>query len=128
MAALSRLASSTHRQIEILPGDTVIIAAHAIPGNAKALARIIDQLYMLGAHVVYGAEHAPMHVSGHGSQEELKLMLTLMKPTFFVPIHGEYRMLFKHRQLAQATGVKAENIFIVSNGDTVEIDGRGARL
>ncbi len=123
MAALSRLASSNHRQLSILAGDTVIFAATPIPGNERGVSRIIDNLFLLGANVVYGSGNATgMHVSGHACQEELKLMLTLMKPKYFIPIHGEYRMLHQHRLLAESVGVEKENIFIISNGDVVDIN------
>lgn len=122
MAALSRLASSSYRQVEVLPEDTVIFAAGPIPGNEKSITRIIDNLYTLGAHVIYGSGNITgMHVSGHACQEELKLMLTLMKPKYFVPIHGEYRMLHHHQRLAESVGVERNNIFIVQNGDVVDI-------
>lgn len=126
MSALTRMAKGTHRQIEIVPGDTVIFAATPIPGNEKFVSRTIDQLFKAGARVVYGLEG--VHVSGHGSQEELKLMLNLMKPTFFIPIHGEFRMLRQHAKLAEATGVRTENIFLIENGDVVEINDGHARL
>ena len=101
MAALSRLASSSYRQVEVLPEDTVIFAARPIPGNEKSITRIIDNLYTLGAHVIYGSGNVTgMHVSGHACQEELKLMLTLMKPKYFIPIHGEYRMLHHHQSFS----------------------------
>lgn len=119
MAALSRLANSSHRLMEIQAGDTVLLAANPIPGNERNVSRIVDNLYMLGAKVIYGSR-SELHVSGHGSQEELKLMLTLMKPEYFIPIHGEYRMLHHHSLLAEAVGVKPENIFILKNGDIVE--------
>lgn len=119
MAALSRLASSNHRVMEIQAGDIVIIAANPIPGNERNVSRIVDNLYTLGAHVIYGSR-SELHVSGHGSQEELKLMLTLMKPQYFIPIHGEYRMLHQHRLLAEAVGVRSDQIFILNNGDVVE--------
>ncbi|TMV45319.1 ribonuclease J [Paenibacillus mesophilus] len=119
MAALSRLASSNHRVMEIQAGDMVIIAANPIPGNERNVSRIVDNLYTLGAHVIYGSK-SELHVSGHGSQEELKLMLTLMKPEYFIPIHGEYRMLHQHRLLAEAVGVQSNHIFILNNGDVVE--------
>lgn len=119
MAALSRLANSSHRQIEIQAGDTVLIAANPIPGNERNVSRIVDQLYVLGAKVIYGSR-SELHVSGHASQEELKLMLTLMKPEYFIPIHGEYRMLHHHALLAEAVGVDPEKIFILKNGDVVE--------
>ncbi|QRG65437.1 ribonuclease J [Brevibacillus choshinensis] len=129
MSALTRMARSAHRKIDILPGDTVIIAATPIPGNEKYVARTIDQLSRIGAEVIYGG-HGPngtVHVSGHGSQEELRLMLNLMKPKFFIPIHGEYRMLKTHSLLAEQVGVPEENIFLLDNGDTVEISGGRAR-
>lgn len=119
MAALARLASSSNRQMEVHPGDTVLIAAGPIPGNERHLSRVIDNLYLLGAQVIYGAR-SELHVSGHGSQEELKLMLTLMKPDYFIPIHGEYRMLHHHRLLAESVGVKGDHIFILKNGELVE--------
>jgi ribonuclease J len=124
MAALARLAGGSHRQLGISQGDTVIIAATPIPGNERNVARIVDQLYQLKAKVIYGSGSSTgMHVSGHGSQEELKLMLTLMKPEYFVPIHGEYRMLYQHRLLAESVGVKSDHIFVVNNGDLVEASG-----
>ncbi|RAR42309.1 ribonuclease J [Paenibacillus sp. MDMC362] len=129
MAALSRLANSKHPHIEILPGDTVIIAAGAIPGNERNLAHVIDNLYVLGAQVIYGSGSASgMHVSGHGSQEELKLMLTLMKPDYLIPVHGEFRMLYQHRQLADSVGIPNENVFIIQNGDTIQIQQGMASL
>ncbi|MFD1957587.1 ribonuclease J [Paenibacillus thailandensis] len=124
MAALSRLASSTHPLMAIEPGDTVIFASSPIPGNEKNVAAILDHLYLLGANVI----NSGMHVSGHGSQEELKLMLTLMKPKYFVPIHGEYRMLHRHRQLAESVGVDPERIFIMRNGDVLEVNRKHAYL
>lgn len=129
MSALTRMARSAHRKIDILPGDTVIIAATPIPGNEKYVSRTIDQLSRIGAEVIYGG-HGPngtVHVSGHGSQEELRLMLNLMKPKYFIPIHGEYRMLKTHALLAEQVGVAEENIFLLDNGDTVEISGGRAR-
>ncbi|WP_435877175.1 ribonuclease J [Sporosarcina highlanderae] len=128
MAALSRLSTGTYRQVSILPGDTVILASSPIPGNEKSVSRIVDNLYLLGAKVIYGSGSASgMHVSGHGFQEELKLMLTLMKPKYFIPIHGEYRMLQQHRILAESVGVEGENIFIINNGDVVDIQQSVAR-
>ena len=122
MAALSRLSSSNFRQVEVQPEDTVIFASTPIPGNEKSVARIIDNLFLLGAKVIYGSGSVTgMHVSGHACQEELKLMLTLMKPKYFIPIHGEFRMLYQHRLLAESVGVERENIFIINNGDVVDI-------
>ncbi|SET24267.1 ribonuclease J [Paenibacillus sp. NFR01] len=126
MAALSRLANGSNRQMEISRGDTVLLAANPIPGNERNVSRIVDNLYLLGAKVIYGSK-SELHVSGHGSQEELKLMLTLMKPEYFIPIHGEYRMLHHHRLLAEAVGVQAENIFLLKNGEVVESAGGKVR-
>ncbi|ARF13707.1 ribonuclease J [Sporosarcina ureae] len=127
MAALSRLSTSTYRQVSVLAGDTVILASSPIPGNEKSVSRIIDNLFHLGAKVIYGSgSTSGMHVSGHAFQEELKLMLTLMKPTYFIPIHGEFRMLQQHRTLAESVGVKSENVFIINNGDVVDIKNTAA--
>lgn len=128
MAALSRLASSNYRQVEILPEDTVIFASSPIPGNERNVSRVIDNLYRLRAKVIYGSGSATgMHVSGHACQEELRLMLTLMKPKYFIPIHGELRMLHQHRLIAESVGVERENIFIINNGDVVDVNNSIAR-
>ncbi len=128
MSALTRMARSTHRKVDILPGDTVIIAATPIPGNERYVGRTVDELFRLGANVIYGpGSVSGVHVSGHGSQEELKLMLNLIKPKYFIPIHGEYRMLRLHGKLGESIGIDRENIFIVDNGDTVEFQGGVAR-
>ncbi|MCL6446261.1 MAG: ribonuclease J [Alicyclobacillus sp.] len=124
MSALTRMARSAHRKVEILPGDTVVLASSPIPGNEKYVARTIDQLFRVGANVIYQG----VHVSGHGSQEELKLMLNLVQPKYFLPVHGEFRMQRMHANLATATGVDPDNIFILDNGDTVEFEGGTARL
>lgn len=128
MSALTRMARNTHKKLDILPGDTVIIAAHPIPGNEKYVARTVDQLFRIGADVIYGGSETGVHVSGHASQEELKLMLNLIRPQYFIPIHGEYRMLRQHAMLAESVGIKKENIFIVDNGDTVEFQNGKARF
>jgi ribonuclease J len=128
LAALSRLSSSSYRDVEILPEDTVIFAASPIPGNERDVSRIVDNLFQLGAKVIYGSSSVTgMHVSGHGYQEDLKLMLTLMKPKYFIPIHGEFRMLHQHRLLAESVGVKKKNTFIIKNGDVVDIENETAR-
>jgi len=128
MSALTRMARSTHRKVDILPGDTVIIAATPIPGNERYVGRTVDELMRIGAHVIYGpGSITGVHVSGHGSQEELKLMLNIMKPKYFIPIHGEYRMLRQHGLLAESVGIPKEDIFIVDNGETVEIQDGVAR-
>ncbi|WP_048602444.1 ribonuclease J [Rubeoparvulum massiliense] len=127
MSALSRMAYATHKSVDILPGDTVIIAATPIPGNERYVGRIIDKLYRIGATVIHGSREHNIHVSGHGSQEDLKLMLNLMKPQYFVPIHGEFRMQKQHAQLSIDCGVDPENIFLLENGDSVEITEDQAR-
>lgn len=128
LAALARLSNASFRGVEILPDDTVILAAGPIPGNEKSVSKIIDNLFELGARVIYGSgSSSGMHVSGHGYQEDLKLMLTLMRPKYFIPIHGEYRMLHHHRLLAESVGVEQGNTFIMNNGDVVDIKNSTAR-
>lgn len=127
MSALTRMARATHRKVEIMPGDTVIIASNPIPGNEKFISRTIDQLFRIGAKVIYQAISG-VHVSGHGSQEELKLMLSLVRPKYFVPVHGEYRMLKRHIELAVATGVNPDNCYIVDIGDQVEFQHGKCRI
>ncbi|HZK55247.1 MAG TPA: ribonuclease J [Desulfosporosinus sp.] len=127
MAALTRMANHSHRQISIYPGDTVILSASPIPGNEKAVSRNIDQLFKLGAKVIYEAISG-MHVSGHASQEELKLMLSMVKPKYFIPVHGEYRMLVKHAELAEQVGIPRENIFVAEIGSVIEFTSDGAKF
>lgn len=127
MSALTRMARSSHRKVDIMPGDTVIIAATPVPGNEKYVGRTIDELFRLGANVIYSGSNSGVHVSGHGSQEELKLMLNLMKPKFFIPIHGEFRMQRRHAILAESVGVEPSNIFITELGEVIEISGGAAR-
>ncbi len=128
LAALARLSTGSNRDVKVHPGDTVVFAASPIPGNEKDVSRIVDNLFQLGAHVIYGSSTITgMHVSGHGYQEDLKLMLTLMKPKYFIPIHGEYRMLYQHRLLAEAVGVEAGHTFIINNGDVVDVQNGIAR-
>jgi len=119
MSALTRMAMSDHRKVDIVPGDTVVISATPIPGNEKLVARTIDYLLRQGADVVYEATSG-IHVSGHASQEELKLMHNLIRPKFFIPVHGEYRHLKKHAKLAQDMGMAKENIFVAENGQVLE--------
>jgi ribonuclease J len=114
------MSTSDHKKISIIPGDTVIISASAIPGNEKMVARTINHLFKQGAAVIYESVSG-IHVSGHASQEELKLMLNLTKPKFFIPVHGEYRHLVQHARLAIEVGVNAENVIIAENGDIVEV-------
>ena len=118
LAALTRISKGEHRQIQIRPGDTVVFSANPIPGNTIAVVNTIDRLMIQGANVIYG-RHQGIHVSGHGAQEDQKLMLALTKPKFFVPVHGEHRMLVKHAQTAHSMGIAAENTVIINNGDIV---------
>ena len=124
MAGLARMANRDHRFVEIQPGDTVIVSASPIPGNEEYVSRTIDNLFKAGANVFYHTIKRA-HVSGHASQEELKLMLGLTKPTYFVPIHGEFRMQVQHGRLAIETGVRPENVFIIENGVPIEISHDG---
>ncbi|MGD0152232.1 MAG: ribonuclease J [Thermacetogeniaceae bacterium] len=127
MSALSRMAASDHSRIEIIPGDTIIISASPIPGNEKLVHKTIDQLFRQGAEVIYEPSSG-VHVSGHASQEELKLMLNLVKPKFFIPVHGEYRHLIRHAQLAESVGISPENIFVAENGDVLEFSEDQGRI
>ena len=128
MAGLARMANRDHRFVEITAGDTVIVSASPIPGNEEYVARTIDNLFKVGANVFYHAIKRA-HVSGHASQEELKLMLNLTKPRYMIPIHGEFRMLVQHGRLASDVGVSSENIFIIENGQPIEFlaDGSARR-
>jgi len=119
MSALTRMAMNDHRKVEIYPGDTVIISATPIPGNEKSVSKTIDALLRLGADVVHEGS-AGVHVSGHASQEELKLMLTLVRPKYLIPVHGEHRMLISHGKLGEELGIPKENIFVGTNGQVFE--------
>lgn len=119
MSALTRMAMSDHKKVDIVPGDTIIISANPIPGNEKMVSRTIDFLLRQGAEVIYEATSG-IHVSGHPSQEELKLLHNLIRPKFFIPVHGEYRHLVKHAKLAQDMGMPRENIFVAENGQVLE--------
>jgi ribonuclease J len=125
MSALTRLSVRDHKHFKIVPGDTVVISATPIPGNEKAVSRTINNLYRIGANVIHGSS-GNAHVSGHASQEELLLMLNLVRPKYFIPIHGEYRMLVTHGRLAQTTGVAGDNVFVAENGDVLEFTPGGA--
>ena len=126
LAALSRVAAGTHRSIEVGPGDTVVVAAHPIPGNERGVSRTINGLMKKGADVHYSPLQN-VHVSGHGAQEEQKLVLALLKPRFLVPVHGEFRMLKHHANTAMSLGIPEENIFILENGNTLEFKNGKAR-
>jgi ribonuclease J len=125
MSALSRLAVRDHPRMKIVAGDTIVISATPIPGNEKSVGRTINNLYRLGANVVHGTGDIAAHVSGHASQEELLLMLNLVRPKYFIPVHGEYRMLVTHAGLAQKTGVDPANCFVIENGDVIEFTSAG---
>jgi ribonuclease J len=125
MSGLARMANRDHRFVEIQPGDTVIVSASPIPGNEEYVARTIDNLFKAGANVYYHTIKRA-HVSGHASQEELKLMLGMTKPRYFIPMHGEFRMLVQHGRLAIETGVLPENVFIIENGTPIEIFADGS--
>ena len=121
MAGLTRMAYSEHRKLQIRPSDTVVISASPIPGNEKYISRVINQLYRCGANVVYEAM-AEVHVSGHAKQEELKLMHALVRPKYFIPVHGEYRMLWQHAVLAESMGMDSRNIVIPEIGQVIEMN------
>lgn len=127
MSALARMSDGVHKQIKIKRGDTVILSSKFIPGNEKAIIQIINNLYKLGAHVVY-EKIANVHVSGHAHKGELKMMINLVKPEYFIPIHGEYRHLFHHAALAAGVGIPQSNIFLVENGQEVIFDKTGGRI
>lgn len=127
MSALSRMASNEHRQVTITPQDLIIISANPIPGNEKLVGRVVNDLMKAGASVIYEAMY-DVHVSGHACQDELKLMLSLTRPKFFIPIHGEYKHMFKHKELALQLSIPEENIFIADNGNVLETDGVEMKL
>jgi ribonuclease J len=127
MAALSRVAVNSHKWISVEPGDDVVISARVIPGNEKSIFRMIDHLYRRGARVHYqDGSQPPVHVSGHGSAEELKLMLNLIRPKYFVPIHGEYRQLYGHTVMARGLAAVTNEVFLLESGDVLEFDAQGA--
>jgi ribonuclease J len=127
MSALSRMANAEHKKVEIMPGDRVIISASPIPGNEKFVSRLIDELFKQGADVIYHSI-TDTHVSGHACQEELKLIHALVQPKFFIPVHGEYKHLRQHAKIAEKMGMDPANIFILSNGRTLELDANTARV
>lgn len=127
MSALSRIAASEHKKVEIAPGDLVIISANPIPGNEKTISKVINELFKKGAEVIYEAL-AEVHVSGHACQEELKLVHSLVKPKFFMPVHGEYRHLRQHADLAKKLGMKSDDIFIMDVGKVLELTEDSAKI
>lgn len=128
MSALSRMAVDTHKHVSVEPGDTVVVSARMIPGNEKAIGRMLNHFARRGAEIVAGSTQPPIHVSGHASQEELKMLLQLVRPKYFVPLHGEYRQLAAHAKLAeQVLGSQLEKAFVLDTGDTLLIDKLGAR-
>lgn len=126
MSSLSRMAMNDHKQIQIREGDVVILSSRVVPGNGRAIARVIDHLYRRGADVIY-EEVSDIHVSGHASQEEQKIMINLVRPKFFIPIHGEYRHLYHHARLAESLNILKENIFILENGNVAEFTKENGR-
>ncbi len=127
LSGLTRMASGEHKQVHIIPGDVVIVSASPIPGNERTIGRTIDNLFRQGA-TVYHEKGDAIHVSGHASRGELEMLLNMVKPKFFMPIHGEYRMLYKHAQLAQQLGITPENTFVMENGQVLELSSRYARV
>ncbi len=127
LSALTRMSKMEHRQIEIRRGDVVVFSAHPIPGNEKLVSRVINDLFAIGATVIYDSV-SEIHVSGHARQEELKLMLSLVQPKFFIPIHGEKRHLIQHKEMSIKIGLKEENVFLLSNGDVLEVDKNEAKV
>ena len=127
MSALYRMAFSEHRQINIQAGDRVIISASAIPGNENMISKVIDELFHKGAEVIYD-RNTELHVSGHASQEEQKMMLALVKPKYFIPVHGEYRMLVKHAELGKLMGIEPKNIVIAENGKVIELSKKSIKV
>ena len=124
MAALSRMASNMHRKVQIKPGDTVIFSSNPIPGNEKAVSRVINELSMKGADVIF----QDAHVSGHACQEEIKLIYSLVHPKYAIPVHGEYRHLKAQAQVAESLGIPKENIFLLSSGDVLELNEEKAQV
>ncbi len=126
MSALYRMAFSGHRQVEIVPGDRIIISASAIPGNELMITKVIDELFAKGAEVIYDRA-SNLHVSGHACQEELKMMIALTKPKYFIPLHGETRMLFKHAEIARSMGVEPKNVIVSGIGHIIELTGKSIK-
>jgi ribonuclease J len=129
MSALSRVAVDNHKNLSVEQGDTVVLSARVIPGNEKSIGRMMNHFARRGADIVYGSMNPPVHVSGHASEEELKLVLNLVRPRYFIPIHGEYRQMARHARLAEhLKSAGLEQTFVLETGDTIEIDRMGARV
>ena len=126
MSALTRMAYSDHRKVEITKDDLIIISATPIPGNERSISNVINELFKIGCEVVYSALQ-DVHVSGHACQEELKLILALTKPKFFIPVHGEHRHLVLHKELAASVGIPEKNSFVLANGHVLELDKDSAK-
>lgn len=124
MAALSRMAASIHKKVTIKPGDTIIFSSNPIPGNEKAVSNVINELFRKGAEVIF----QDAHVSGHACKEEIKLIYSLVKPKYAIPVHGEYKHLRAHANIVEELGIPKENIYILSSGDVLELDGDGAQV
>ena len=127
MSALSRIAAGEHRSVKLKKGDMVVLSSTPVPGNEKTVSNVVNKLFEKGAEVIY-SDIADIHVSGHACQEELKLLHSLIKPKFFMPVHGEYRHLIRHARLAEGLGMKKENIFILENGDILDVTKRSAHM
>ncbi len=126
-AVLGRLATGQHRSLDVMEGDTIVLSSHTIPGNEETVSRTINRLFQRGADVIYDPI-APVHVSGHANQEEMRLLMSLTNPKFFMPIHGELRHLRAHARLAMQSGIQSQNVFVVENGQVIEVDRHGARM
>ena len=124
MAALSRMAANMHRKVQVKSGDTVILSSNPIPGNEKAVSKIINELTMMGANVIF----QDVHVSGHACQEEIKLIYSLVHPKYAIPVHGEYRHMKAQADIAAALGIPKDNIFILHSGDVLELDEKKAEI
>ena len=124
MAALSRMAADIHKKVTIKPGDLIVFSSHPIPGNEKAVSNVINELYEKGAEVIF----QDVHVSGHACQEDIKLIYSLVKPKYAIPVHGEYRHLIAQKNLALQLGIPKENIFVMKTGDVLELDQKSAKV
>ena len=126
-SALTRISNSDHKHLKIKKGDTIVVSASPIPGNEKAISKTIDNLFRQGAEVFYN-KNSQVHVHGHASREELKLMISLFKPKYFIPIHGEYRHLVAHARLARKTGVDKDNAFVIEDGEVLFLTGESGQV